>query len=325
MASDEQPADKSGTPRTATAVLLSLGICFLLIGLTLAWLLVELWPRTVLVNKGGNPAKVVGLSEGGKGESRSVCPVDRSEVSCGSGETSCTVWLEQTCILRGRFCLTADARLLLLVLLAGAIGSYVHATQSFVSYVGNKKFAASWTWWYILRLPVGAALGLLFYFVVRGGLLSAATLRSDTGDLNIFGIISFAALAGLFSKQAVDKLSEVFDTLFRTAEDDKRADKLTAKPKLAITGVLPKPVPAAGGPLQLTINGEGFVKESKVFAAAPGAAALQAPLPSQFESEKRLTATFDPAAFQGQQTVQVWIVNPETEGGKSDPFSITLA
>jgi hypothetical protein len=321
MASSEQSADRTDSPK---AVPLALGTCFVLIGLTLAWLLVELWPRTVLVDNGGNSAVVVGLSAGGKGESRSVCPVDRSKVNCGTEKKTCTVWLEQTCVLRARFCLTADARLLLLVLLAGAIGSYVHATQSFVSYVGNKKFAASWTWWYILRLPVGAALALLFYFVVRGGLLSAATLRNETGDLNIFGIISFAALAGLFSKQAVDKLSEVFDTLFRTAEDEKRGDKLTGHPKPAIAKVLPTPVPAAGGGLKLTIDGEGFVKESKVYAAAPGAAPPDTPLPSQYENPKRLTATFDPAAFQGLQKVHLWVVNPEPGGGQSDPFVITL-
>ncbi|MGB9181086.1 MAG: hypothetical protein WCB68_17775, partial [Pyrinomonadaceae bacterium] len=42
-----------------------------------------------------------------------------------------------------------EERLLLLVIAAGALGSYVHAATSFADYVGNRKFTSSWTWWYV--------------------------------------------------------------------------------------------------------------------------------------------------------------------------------
>ena len=41
--------------------------------------------------------------------------------------------------------LEAETRLLLLVMAMGALGSYVHAATSFVSYVGNRSFVESWT------------------------------------------------------------------------------------------------------------------------------------------------------------------------------------
>jgi uncharacterized membrane protein YgcG len=123
------------------------------------------------------------------------------------------------------FRLVADVRILILVLLAGALGAYVHAAQSYASYIGNQKFKKQWTWWYMLRIPVGSALALFLYFTTRGGLLTGTTPPSETDDLNIFGIMSFAALAGLFSKQLIDKLAEVFSNFFKSEEDAKRSDK----------------------------------------------------------------------------------------------------
>jgi hypothetical protein len=120
----------------------------------------------------------------------------------------------------------SESGLLLLVMIAAALGSYIHAATSFVSYVGNKSLVMSWAWWYILRPFIGMALALVFYFVIRGGLLSAGT---DAGEISVFGITAVAGLVGMFSKQATDKLGEVFNTLFRTKGgegDDIRKDKL---------------------------------------------------------------------------------------------------
>jgi len=130
---------------------------------------------------------------------------------------------------KGEFHLSADIRLLILVLLVGALGAFVHAAQSYATYLGNRKFKKQWTWWYILRIPIGSLLALFIYFTARGGLLTGTTPASRTDDLNIFGIMSFAALAGLFSKQVVDKLSEVVSNLFQSEQDDSREDKATAK------------------------------------------------------------------------------------------------
>lgn len=119
-----------------------------------------------------------------------------------------------------------EVRLLLLVLLAGALGSYIHAATSFIDYVGNRKLYPNWVWWYLLRPFVGMALALVFYFVVRGGFISP---QAGGNDMNPFGIAALAGLVGMFSQQATDKLSEVFKTLFRTGPahgDEKRKDSL---------------------------------------------------------------------------------------------------
>ncbi|HLP44526.1 MAG TPA: hypothetical protein VK469_01185 [Candidatus Kapabacteria bacterium] len=127
--------------------------------------------------------------------------------------------------------ITADTeiQIILLVLITGALGSFVHSATSFVTYAGNRSLVTSWVWWYMLRPIVGMSLALIFYFVIRGGFIS---MNSTAESLNLFGIVAVSGLVGMFSKQATDKLQEIFDTLFKTAKgngDDIRKDKLDDK------------------------------------------------------------------------------------------------
>ena len=118
-----------------------------------------------------------------------------------------------------------EARIILLVLLSGALGSYIHAATSFVTFVGNRSLEKSWIWWYILRPFIGSTLALIFYFVIRGGLLSTGT---EASGISIYGITGLSGLVGMFSKNAVDKLREVFETLFKSEKgkgDEARLDK----------------------------------------------------------------------------------------------------
>lgn len=136
----------------------------------------------------------------------------------GSGESD-------DCIILGCYIEIGDeTRLLLLVLLSGALGSFIHASTSFASYAGNRALVNSWNWWYILRPFMGMALAFIFYVVMRAGIFSTDT---KIENINSFGQIAIAGLVGMFSKNAIDKLREVFDNFFRTKDgDDSRRDKL---------------------------------------------------------------------------------------------------
>ncbi|HMD99870.1 MAG TPA: hypothetical protein VKM93_21395 [Terriglobia bacterium] len=114
-----------------------------------------------------------------------------------------------------------EVRFLALVALVGALGSYIHLATSFADYLGNRQFMKSWTWWYVLRPFIGSALAVAVYFAARGGLVSGAA----PADLSLYGVSAIAGLTGMFSKQATDKLREVFETLFKT-EKTPRADAL---------------------------------------------------------------------------------------------------
>ena len=98
--------------------------------------------------------------------------------------------------------------------------------------------------------------------MIRGGFL---TTNVGATDINPYGIAALAGLVGMFSKQATDKLSEVFTTLFRSGEgDDKRADPLD--PDASTDTLTPDPpnASAGGDAFKLTVNGTGFVEECKI-------------------------------------------------------------
>ncbi len=124
--------------------------------------------------------------------------------------------------------LSASTALLVLVVIVGALGSLIHAATSFADYAGNRRFYSSWIVWYLVRPVVGASLALLLYFAIRGGFFSGS---SQTSSINPYGMAALAGLAGLFSKQATDKLREVFETLFHVSNktgDAQREDDLTS-------------------------------------------------------------------------------------------------
>jgi hypothetical protein len=118
-----------------------------------------------------------------------------------------------------------EARFLALVALAGALGSYIHLATSFADYAGNRQLVKSWQWWYVLRPFIGSALALVVYFAVRGGLIAGA---SGAENLSPYGLSALAGLTGMFSKQATEKLKEIFENLFKS-EQPPRADPLVSE------------------------------------------------------------------------------------------------
>ncbi|MDP3079029.1 IPT/TIG domain-containing protein [Bradyrhizobium sp.] len=159
-----------------------------------------------------------------------------------------------------------DLRMFLTVILAGAIGSLIHTLTSFGDYVGNRRLSLSWIWWFVLRTPIGIALAIVSYLILRGGLIVPtlpATKDSDlqgaTLLLNPYGIAAFAALAGMFSRQATDKLREVFETVFTAQKAVPRSAPLKGQPAI---NVEPQKL-TTGKPEVLTITGSGFDKNIK--------------------------------------------------------------
>jgi magnesium-transporting ATPase (P-type) len=167
---------------------ISFGVYFIVLSVVLLYLLVSIWPPTISQATPSWSSQPVSLLFG---------------------------WLQ--------FHLSDEVRLILIVILAGALGSYVHSATSFSDYVGNRELVRSWSWWYILRPFIGVSLALVFYFVIRAGFFSPSAAVEATSP---YGFAAIAGLVGMFSKQATDKLSELFDTLFKTAEPERRSDSL---------------------------------------------------------------------------------------------------
>jgi hypothetical protein len=239
-------------------------------------------------------------------------PVTDTKDASGFANFSLFVW--------GPFSAQPDHRLFLTVIAAGALGSLIHSITSFADYVGNRSLDKSWIWWLVLRTPVGVALALLFYLVLRGGLIvpsvpSGSAATDTTHLLNPYGIAAISALAGMFSKQATDKLREIFDTLFRTREPVNRADPLAlAKPIISST----EPARlAVGGSLTLNVVGRGFQRECT-------ASINGKPRNVQLVSETRLVLTLLAEDVAAKTELQLIIHNPRPAGPDSDLYPVPV-
>ncbi|HSE16308.1 MAG TPA: IPT/TIG domain-containing protein [Pyrinomonadaceae bacterium] len=129
-----------------------------------------------------------------------------------------------------------ETRLLLLVMLAGALGSLMHSLRSLYWYTGNRKMVWSWVALYLLLPLTGGILATIFYFVVRGGFFSSQASFETTSP---FGFVALSALVGLFSPQATLKLKEIAETIF-----SKPAPGADNKPQESTSeSASPKPAP----------------------------------------------------------------------------------
>ncbi len=108
-----------------------------------------------------------------------------------------------------------------------------------------------------LSLPfVGAALAIVFYIVLRGGLVAGQTTAAQ---LNAFGFAAVSALVGLFSPEAAEKLKQIFSTLLTTAptgrDSSAPAGQASAAGPPAATGL--EPASGAVGST-VTISGQNL-------------------------------------------------------------------
>jgi len=154
-------------------------------------------------------------------------------------------------------------------------------------------------------LPIWAALATVFYFVLRAGFFSGDATNSS---VNVYGIAAVAGFVGLFSRQATDKLREVFDTLFKTDRTEDEIDPV-------INDISPDKV-IAGKPADLIITGSGFVRLSEVRVDG------HLVTPSSI-GPTRLLAKVEADWLRKPGTVEVTIVNPGP-CAHSDPHDLTV-
>jgi hypothetical protein len=116
--------------------------------------------------------------------------------------------------------LDREQRLFVIVALAGALGGLIHSARSLYEYVGNRVLRRSWLVMYLSLPFIGGALAVVFYVILRGGLITGTA-----AEVNFFGFAAISALVGLFSPEAAEKLKQIFSTLL--APDPPGRDRLT--------------------------------------------------------------------------------------------------
>jgi hypothetical protein len=97
------------------------------------------------------------------------------------------------------------------VAVAGMLGGLIHTIRSLTWYMGNRDLRRSWVPFNLMLPLIGALGGTLFYLVLRAGLFSPSTSADQASP---FGFAAVAALVGLFSEQALEKLRQVATHIF---------------------------------------------------------------------------------------------------------------
>ena len=277
------PKPGNSTSRTAsTSTINLLGLGLMLLGCLLVYLFLCLWPGPIAKGTDVNAVQEV-----------------------------THLWGQ-----RVFFKMTLDARLILTVMVAGALGSFVHVATSFGDFVGNEKLAGNWIWWYILRPFVAMALAAIFYFVVRGGFLSAG---AEPDSLNMYGIAAIAGMVGMFSKQATDKLGEVFDTMFKTGPssgDSQRKDALDNPIPTVTSAELVQPSDNSPNP-SVTLKGTGFVTGSVVRANGVNRETV-------FTDSSHVRAVLAPQDVAAGTPMELSVFNPPPGGGVSATLKLSM-
>ena len=113
--------------------------------------------------------------------------------------------------------------LMLMVLLVGAGAALVGVSWRFLRHARLDELTKRDEWAYALRPMQGAVLALVVYFTLRGGFLG----QDQSAPINPYAIAALAGLVGLFTRHAVSKLTDVFDTVFGKPREE--TEEVTVK------------------------------------------------------------------------------------------------
>jgi hypothetical protein len=129
--------------------------------------------------------------------------------------------------------LDQDQRLFVIVGLTGALGGLIHSSRSLYEYAGNRLLRRSWLLMYLSLPFIGSALAVVFYVILRGGLVTGTAAQ-----VNFFGFAAISALVGLFSPEAAEKLKQIFSTMLAPAPLSR--DRLTSSATAVVENIEPE-------------------------------------------------------------------------------------
>ena len=130
---------------------------------------------------------------------------------------------------------TQGNREVLLVTVAAGLGSSLATILAFIQHgIYEQDFEDRFMPWYLLRPMMGAILGVIFYFLIEGGLLALTNVSEENAaqGLDLYTLAGMATLVGFFSRPAIDKLKDIFDAMFSSTDNKVAVSKAEAKKAL---------------------------------------------------------------------------------------------
>ncbi len=214
-----------------------------------------------------------------------------------------------------RLSLTRDQQFFIIAAVAGSLGGLLHSLRSLSTYVGERYLFRSWLLYYALLPLVGAILATIVYIVLRAGLLPGETATSQP---NPYGIAAVAALVGLFSGQAAEKLQAIFETIFTSPGQGSESVTDIAEP--AITGLVPD---HGGAGTRVQINGDKLTAVTGVSFGGEHAVSFTVDSPQRVVAVVPASAVTGPVTLRTAQyevtSTQKFTVDPAPPGRPADP------
>lgn len=102
---------------------------------------------------------------------------------------------------------TLATSLVLVGAAAGFVGSLVQQSIVFASRAGKQTLERGYVWWYVLRPVWSALLGSVVVLTVNAGLISIGDETTSAAGVTV--LVTAAAVAGLFTDQALQRLQSV--------------------------------------------------------------------------------------------------------------------
>jgi hypothetical protein len=210
-------------------------------------------PSTASENPPANPATpAAGASSAAAGNSEAKAAVPQTEhrnIEVSDESEVDFFWFH--------FWFRYPVRILIIVMIVGTLGSLMHVVRSFFWYVGNRELKNSWLMMYLLMPFNGAGLAALFYLIIRGGI----SPQAPTSPSSLDGYAAIAALVGLFSQQAMEKLKQIADAFFSSVSPGRNS--IPAPAATTPIPIDPPDGPATGG-TSVKITGSGFAQGDTV-------------------------------------------------------------
>jgi len=107
--------------------------------------------------------------------------------------------------------LTADQGLVLIAFLAGVMGSVLHCLGALYWHCGKSDFKRYWVFFYIYCPPTAGLLAMGLFWLLSAGLFPGGTAAGST---SVYGIAATGFMAGLFSRDAINKLASIAANIF---------------------------------------------------------------------------------------------------------------
>jgi hypothetical protein len=119
------------------------------------------------------------------------------------------------------------AMLLIVVLTTALIGSAATLALTFAHRVGYQKLEKGWEWWYIMRPPTAAGIGVLAFALLEAGLFSSTTAVKSS----LLAAAATGGLAGLFTDQLLQKMRAALglSAFGKSASDEDEKARTNAK------------------------------------------------------------------------------------------------